>query len=204
MTKVKICGITNYEDAIDAVNLGTDYLGFNFYRHSPRYISVSKARNIIEKLPKNAKNVGVFVNENIKKIREIIDFCNINIIQLSGDEDTDFILNLKKTSNEKIIKSFRIKDNGDIKKIKYLKIDYIILDSFKNGLYGGTGKTFDLGVAKYVDRKKLFLAGGLKTSNVRRAIKEVNPYAIDVCSSIESSPGKKDYKKMKEFIEATK
>lgn len=204
MTKVKICGITNYEDAMNAINLRVYYLGFNFYNHSPRYIAASKAENIIKKLPKNAKKVGVFVNENIKKIKEIVDFCNIDIIQLSGDEDTYFISNLEKISNKKIIKSFRIKEDRGIEKIKYYRTDYIMLDSFKDELYGGTGAAFDWELIRCINRKKLFLAGGLNTSNVKLAIRKVKPYAVDVCSSIESSLGKKDYKKMKEFIEAAK
>ena len=204
MTKVKICGITNYEDAVNATKLGADYLGFNFYRYSSRYISASKAKNITEKLPKNIKKVGVFVNEDINKIKNAVDFCNIDIVQLSGDEDADFILNLKKIPNKKIIKSFRIKNEKDIKKINHFKIDYIMLDSFKKEFYGGTGVTFDWKLAKYIDKKRLFLSGGLKPSNVKLAIDKIKPYAVDVCSSIESYPGKKDFEKMKEFVEAAK
>lgn len=206
MTKVKMCGITNYEDSINAINLGADYLGFNFYNHSPRYIAASKARNIIKKLPKNIKKVGVFVNENIKNIKKLINFCNIDIIQLSGDENGNFISNLEKVSNKKIIKSFRIKDSRDIEKIKHFKTDYILLDSFKEGLYGGAGSKFDWSIINnaHINKKTLFLAGGLNASNVKLAIKELSPYAVDVCSSIEAYPGKKDYKKMKEFIEALK
>lgn len=204
MTKIKICGITNYEDAINAANSGADYLGFNFYKHSPRHIEKSKAKNIIEKLPKNVKNIGVFVNEDIKKMKKIVNFCNIDLIQLSGDEDIEFILDLKRILNKKLIKSIRIKNKNDIKKIKHYKTDYIMLDSFKKNLYGGTGITFNWQLIKYINRKRLFLSGGLNSLNVKLAIHEIKPYAVDVCSSIEYYPGKKDFKKMKGFIEAAK
>ena len=204
MTKVKICGITNYEDAVNSANLGADYLGFNFYRQSPRYIAKAKAKKIIEKLPTKVKKVGVFVNDGIHKIKSVVDFCNLDLVQLSGDEDKKFILNLKKALNKKIIKSFRIKKMDDIKNIKLYKTDYMLLDSFKKGLYGGTGINFDLRLAKNINKKRLFLSGGLNSSNVKFAIGKLKPYAVDACSGIEANPGKKDFEKMKEFIEATK
>ena len=204
MTKIKICGITNYEDAKNAADLGADFLGFNFYSKSPRFVDENLAKSIINKIPNKILKVGVFVNEDINKINEISEYCNLDLIQLSGDEDADFILNLKKIPNKKIIKSFRIKNEKDIKKINHFKIDYIMLDSFKKEFYGGTGVTFDWKLAKYIDKKRLFLSGGLKPSNVKLAIDKIKPYAVDVCSSIESYPGKKDFEKMKEFVEAAK
>lgn len=204
MTKIKICGITNYEDAVNASRLGADFLGFNFYRKSPRYIEKSKAKEIIQKLPKGVKKVGVFVNEDIRKIKELASFCKLDIIQLSGDENPDFILNLRKALNKKIIKSFGIGKNFFPEKIFFHTVDYILLDSYKKGFYGGTGTTFDLDIAKQIDKKKLFLSGGLSPSNVKLAVERVNPYAVDVCSSIELYPGKKDCNKMKDFIEVVK
>lgn len=204
MIKVKVCGITNYEDAINAVNLGADYLGFNFYERSPRYITKIKAKKIIEKLSNKAKKVGIFVNEDINRIKEIVNYCNIGIVQLSGDEDKNFIINFKKILNKKIIKAFRIKNRNDIKNIRDYKTDYTMLDSFKKGFYGGTGAKFDWNIAKYIDKERLFLSGGLNALNVKAAINKIKPYAVDVCSSIESSPGKKDFEKMREFIETAK
>ena len=207
MIKIKICGITNYEDAINAANLGVDYLGFNFYKYSPRYIEKSKAKKIIENLPKNLKKVGVFVNEDINKIKNIVGYCNIDLAQLSGDEDRDYVLNLKNIVHKRVIKSFRIRNRDDIKNIKDYKLEYVMLDSFKKGLYGGTGTKFDLRLAKYIeyiDKRRLFLAGGLNAVNVKSAINNIRPYAVDVCSSIEDYPGKKDLEKMREFIEAAK
>ena len=204
MTKVKICGITNYEDAINAVNLGADYLGFNFYKHSSRHIEKSKAKGIIEKLPKGVKKVGIFVNEEIGKIKGITSFCKLDIVQLSGDENPDFIPNLRKELKKKIIKSIRIKNKNDINISKNYNVDYIMLDSFKEGFYGGTEKTLSLTFIKGISKKNLFLAGGLNASNVKLAIQEIHPHAVDVCSGIEAYAGKKDYGKMKKFIEAVK
>lgn len=210
MTKVKICGITNYEDAKCAANLGSDYLGFNFYKHSQRHIEKSKAKEIIKKLPKSVKKVGVFVNERISVIKETANFCRLDMIQLSGDERPSFIQNLKKALKKRIIMSIRIKDN--LKKIfpkeNFFRdnffADYIMLDSFKRGLYGGTGTTFNWEIAENIDKEILFLSGGLNVRNIKLAIQEVKPYAVDVCSSIEMFPGKKCHNKMREFIETVK
>lgn len=204
MTKIKICGITNYEDAAKASDLGADYLGFNFYKKSPRYIEKAKASGIIKQLPKRVKKVGVFVNESIKHIKAIADLCGIDFIQLSGDEDADFILNLKKAINKKVIKSVRIRKNFSLIGKIFSAPDYILLDSFKKGIYGGTGAKFDWSIIKSIDKEKLFLAGGLNASNVKIAVEKVNPYAVDVCSGVETYPRKKDFGKMGEFIRAVK
>lgn len=204
MTKVKICGLTNYEDAINAVNLGADYLGFNFYRRSPRRIEKIKAKKIIENLPENAISVGIFANERIGSIKSVIDFCKIGIVQLSGDEDAKFISNIKKSAGIKVIKSFRIRSRNDAKNTASFNADYVMADSFKKGFFGGTGTGLDLGFLEGINNKNLFLAGGLTAANVKSAASRIKPYAVDVCSSIEKCPGKKDFEKMKEFIEAAK
>ncbi|MAG91574.1 phosphoribosylanthranilate isomerase [Candidatus Woesearchaeota archaeon] len=204
MTKIKICGITNHKDAIDAVNLGADYLGFNFYKHSPRFVGKEKARNIIKKIQNDIMSVGVFVNMDMHEIKKIVKFCGIDIIQLSGDESPEFAEKLRKNLNKKVIKSIGVRNKKDVNTIKKFKTNYILLDTFKKGVYGGTGKSFDLQIAKYANAKKLFLSGGLNKSNVKKAVDYVNPYAVDVCSGIEKYYGKKDHKKMKEFIEVIK
>ena len=202
MTKIKICGITSYEDAEKAAELGADYIGFNFYGKSPRFVKATKAKMIIEKLPKKVKKVGVFVNEEIKNISNLAEFCRLDLIQLSGNEDMDYISNLKKSLGKKIIKAFRIKNRVNAKKIKSCKADYLMLDSFKKGFFGGTGIKINLKSARQFDNKNLFLAGGLNSANVKPIVKKINPYAVDVCSSIEACSGKKDFGKMKAFIEA--
>ena len=204
MTKIKICGITNYEDAQNAANLGADFLGFNLYTKSPRYVDCKKAANIAKKLYGKAKIVGVFVNETDDNIRKTDNFCGFDLIQLSGDETNEFVAGLKEKLNKKIVKCLHIKDSKDIKSIKNSKFDYLMLDSFKKGFYGGTGNAFDLKLVKYANTENLFLAGGLNASNVKQVIKKINPFAVDVCSGVESHAGKKDYAKMKKFIEAVK
>ena len=204
MTKIKICGITNYKDAQNAIDLGADFLGFNFYSKSPRYVNKYLAKFLINEIDKKILKVGVFVNEDINKINEIVNSCNLDLIQLSGNESIQYLNTLKKSTNKKIINAIRIKNGLNIKKLNAFDSDYIMLDSFKEGFYGGTGESFDLNLIKNVNNKKLFLAGGLNDINVNEAIKKLNPFAVDVCSSIESSPGKKDFNKMKTFIEAVK
>ncbi len=204
MTKIKICGITNYEDAISASKLGADYIGFNFYRKSPRYIGKQQAKGIILKLPRKIKKVGVFVNESINRVKDIADFCKLDLIQLSGDENGAYTSKLKKALNKKLIKSFRVKNKSVLPYVGKSRADYLMLDSFKEGLYGGTGIRFNWKFAKSINKNRLFLSGGLNASNIKPAIKKLNPYAVDVCSGIELKPGKKDFKKMKEFIRAVK
>ena len=161
-------------------------------------------------LPKKVKKVGIFVNDGIEHIKNISEDCNLDFVQLSGDEDVAFISTLRKSLNKKIIKSFRIRNEEDIKKaVQFQKRFpsenfFVLLDSFKDGAYGGTGKTFDWGMAAGIDKKRLFLSGGLNANNVVRAIREVRPFCVDVCSGVEKSPGKKDSNKMKFFIEAAK
>lgn len=207
MTKIKICGITNLDDALCAEKLGADYIGFNFYIGSSRYIGASKAKKIISKLPDGIKIVGVFVNDDIEKIKVISSQCNLDIIQLSGNENKKFVSELKKKIKIPIIKSIRIKNRVYKKSkntIKQYNSDYILLDTFKKEFYGGTGETFDLDAAKQFDSARLFLSGGLNAANVKTAIKKVNPFAVDVCSGVEISHGKKDFDKLKNFIEAAK
>ena len=201
MTKIKICGITNYTDAKNAVDLGADFLGLNFYSRSPRFINLRNAKAIAEKLQNKSLKVGVFVNEKIDNIIEIADYCSLDLIQLSGNEDLSFVNALRSSTNKKIIKVFKV--NGDkTGDFDSFNCDYFMLDTFKNGFYGGTGEGFDLNLANGFDSKRLFLAGGLNDTNVKEAIHKLNPFAVDVCSSTESSPGKKDFNKMKKFIEA--
>ncbi|MBI1935915.1 phosphoribosylanthranilate isomerase [Candidatus Woesearchaeota archaeon] len=204
MTKIKICGITNYEDAKNSVDLGADFLGFNFYIKSPRFVDYKEVQDIIKKINGRINIVGVFANEPIENIKKIDKTCNLDFIQLSGDETAQYVKELKNSINKKIIKCFHIKNFKYIKQTNDYKYDYLMLDSFKDGLYGGTGKTIDLDLIKNVNKKNLFLAGGLNAKNAKTAIKKINPFAVDVCSCIESKPGKKDYIKMKKFIEAVK
>ncbi len=200
MVKIKICGITNNEDALRAVNLGVDALGFIF-AESPRMITPEKVRPIIHGLPPFVKTVGVFVNEDLKKIKEIQSECGLDLVQLHGDESPEQCRNLMPYS----IKSFRIKDETDIKGIDKYRgtVRAILLDTFQKGLAGGTGKTFDWSLA--VKAKEtgipIVLAGGLGPENIKEAIATVKPYAVDVNSGIEEKPGKKDQELMNDLFE---
>src|SRR3990172_2453596 len=201
LTKVKICGITGIDDALKAVEFGADALGFVFYKKSPRYIEVKKAREIISNLPPLITTVGVFVNDSFENIETIIDLCQIKTIQLHGDENQDFCSKF----NLSVIKSIAVKDENSFKKMKGYTVSAFILDSFFQDIPGGTGKSFDWDLA--VKAKKygnIILAGGLTPENVREAILKVRPYAVDVSSGVESKPGEKDYEKMKKFIKMAK
>ena len=203
MVKIKICGITNYEDAENAAMFGADYIGFNFYRLSPRYIDEAEVKKIIEKMQNSAKNVGVFVNEKLDTIKKIVQNLDLDLIQLHGDESPDYCKQLKKDTNKRIIKAFRIKNNININKIKKYNVDYYLFDAHKEELFGGTGKTFYHGLLKNI-KKDFFLSGGLNEKNVKEAIKIANPFAVDTASGVEKNPRKKDPKKIEEFIKAAK
>ena len=203
MTKVKICGITNYEDAAHAAILGADYIGFNFYELSPRHVDESEVKKFIGRLPKNVKKVGVFVNQNLDKVKKIVKALDLDLIQLHGDETQDYCSKLKAETKKHIIKAFRIRSKEDIKKISNYNVDFLMFDAYKEEMFGGTRKTFDWKIINGVN-KPFFLSGGLNPKNVKEAIRTAKPYAVDAASSVEETLRKKDYKKMEKFIEAAK
>jgi phosphoribosylanthranilate isomerase len=196
--KIKICGITNFADALAAVENGAEMLGFNFYPKSARFIEPENARKIGEQMPKYVLKVGVFVNESLDSVLKIARAVRLDIVQLHGDETPHFA---SKITDVPVIKALRV-GNGfqPTRAAEYQTA--ILLDAFDPNERGGTGKVFDWRIA--LETKKvvpeLILAGGLSPENVSEAIKMVAPSAVDVCSSIESQPGKKDLRKMREFI----
>jgi phosphoribosylanthranilate isomerase len=194
IVKVKICGLTNYEDAFAAMEMGADILGFNFYPESPRYIAAEKAAEIIDKLPAFIDIAGVFVDATLEQIHKTISACRLNWVQLHGNESPQFC-NLLLSLDVKTMKAIRVKDNSDIKRAEEYFTDAILLDAYDPLKYGGTGLTFDWNVIGHIG-KRIFLAGGINPGNVVAAV-ELGVYGIDVCSGIEASPGKKDHKKMK-------
>ena len=198
IVKVKICGITNYQDATAAVDMGADLLGFNFYPKSPRYIAPAKAVEIINKLPAFIDLAGVFVNESIEKIHETKNFCQLDWLQLHGDESPQFCKQFLSHS-VKIMKAIRVKDQKDIERAESFFTDAILLDAFDPEKYGGTGLTFDWNIVGHIG-KRIFLSGGINPDNAVAAV-ELGVYGIDVCSGIETEPGKKDHKKMKKLFE---
>ncbi len=206
MTKVKICGITNLEDAMLSAEFGADALGFNFYENSPRYILPKVAREITRELPENVLKVGVFVNEDLEKIIEIARTANLDAIQLHGEETPKFAKDLKTKTGLEIIKAFRVSEDFNPEDVLQYEVDAILLDAYSPREHGGTGEIFDWEIAKKVKEifPKMYLAGGIAPEIVMDAINIVNPYAVDVCSGVERIKGKKDLAAVKTLIDATK
>lgn len=196
--KVKICGITNYEDATAAMEMGADVLGFNFYRPSPRYVTPQIATNIINKLPAFIDVAGVFVNSPLEETREIASQCQLDWIQLHGDENAEFCRWLAYDS-PKTMKAIRVKNAEDIQQVDNYFTDAVLLDAYDPAKYGGTGLTFDWNIIGHIG-KRIFLAGGITADNAVAAV-ELGVYGIDVCSGIEAEPGKKDLAKMKQLFD---
>jgi phosphoribosylanthranilate isomerase len=206
MTKVKICGITNLEDALIAVRFGADALGFNFYEQSPRYISPEKARKIIENLPAKILKVGVFVNKGLENILEISETAKLDAVQLHGDESAEFVKELKAKTNLEIIKAFRVSPQFKPEDVLKFEVDAVLLDAYSANDYGGTGEKFDWEIAGKVREivSKMYLAGGLSAKNVAEAIEKVQPFAVDACSLLEEIKGRKNAVKVRDFIFAVK
>ena len=198
IVKVKICGITSYEDAMAAVEMGADLLGFNFYHKSPRYIEPSKAAKIINRIPAFVDMAGVFVNEEFESIRQVMDECQLAWVQLHGDEKPEFC-NKFSSINVKTMKAIRVKGAEDIKKTDGFFTDAILLDAFQPGKYGGTGVVFDWNIVGHIG-KRVFLAGGINPDNAAEAV-NLGVHGIDICSGIEQSPGEKDHAKMKALFD---
>jgi len=199
MIKIKICGITNLEDAMLAVEYGADALGFIFYPPSRRCITPEKAKDIIAKLPPLVFRIGVFVDEQPEKIQETVNACRLDGIQFHGSEPPDFC----RLFRRRVIKSFRPENEASVKEIADYQVDAFLLDSYHPELMGGTGTTFDweLAVAAKMFGPPVILSGGLDPDNVAEAIRLVKPYAVDVASGVEAFQGKKDPEKLKNFIE---
>jgi len=203
--KIKICGITNLSDAENIAELYPDFLGFIMYQKSPRYIKPKYAREIVNKVHRFARTVGVFVNEAPDDVIQYSRYCGFDFVQLHGDEPKEDIVYLEK-QGLKVIKAFRVKDRNILKSASEYPGEYILFDAFKRGEYGGTGKSIDKGLLMEISNnnvlmnKKLFLSGGLYSGNVRDVLSILKPYAVDASSSLESSPGIKDIGKVKAFI----
>ncbi len=208
--QVKICGVTNEEDALWAANLGTDFIGLNFYSGSPRKVSADKAQEIATKLPPFVKSVGVFVDPDLEDIEKILKKVPLAAVQLHGSETRELLEKIKSQFRVQIWKAVKVKDEESLKAITDFAglADQILLDTFKDGAEGGTGESFDWSLA--VKAKALglpiFLAGGLNPENVAEAIAAVEPKGVDVASGVEKDghPKKKDMEKMKKFISKAK
>jgi phosphoribosylanthranilate isomerase len=200
--KVKICGITNVEDALIAAEAGADALGFMFYAPSPRCVSREQAVEIIRALPPFLARVGVFVDPTADEVRRAIAECGIDTLQFHGDEPAEFC----RKFGLRVVKAFRVRDASSLDATRAFTKEAWLLDSFVAGKPGGTGERFNWDLAAEAARRHrtVLLAGGLTPGNVAGAVRQVRPYGLDVSSGVESTPGKKDAMKVRDFIVAAK
>lgn len=205
MVKIKVCGITNVDDARMAVAAGADALGFVMYRKSPRFVEPAVVKAIVAGLPPFVLPVGVFVNEEPERVRALVDECGLALAQLHGDETALYCQDLGRP----VMKALRLKDRGTFLALAEFQgranVRGVLIDAFSNQAYGGTGQTVDWGLAQEAARSTpIVLAGGLTPMNVAEAIAQVRPYGVDVSSGVELTPGKKDHDKVKAFIAAAR
>jgi phosphoribosylanthranilate isomerase len=203
--KVKICGITNAEDAAAAVDAGADALGFVFHRKSQRYIEPTLARQIIMSLPPLVTPVGVFVNEDQQVVRKLMDDCGLALAQLHGNESVTYCQELSRP----ILKALRVKDRSTFLALAEFRgragVRGFLLDAFSDQAFGGTGQVIDWQLAAEAAKAaSILLAGGLTPDNVEKAIQAVRPYGVDVSSGVERGPGQKDHDKVRAFIRAVR
>jgi phosphoribosylanthranilate isomerase len=201
--RVKVCGVTNLPDALAAARAKCQAIGFNFYRRSPRYVRPEVAAKIAAYLPRSVARVGVFVNSRESTVRAIARECGLDILQFHGDESPEFC---RRFPGYKVVKAFRIRTAADLRGIEDFDTWGYLFDAFSAKRYGGTGRTFEWKLAAGFRGagKKVFLSGGLSPENVRRALCAVHPDWVEVCSGVESAPGRKDAGKMERFMCAVK
>lgn len=201
--RVKICGITSAADALAAVAAGADALGFMFYPPSPRYLTVEAARAITRELPPFVARVGVFVDADEDRIVETVKRVGLDTVQLHGNESPEFAARL---TGCRVVKAMRMEGPSALERLAGFREFAWLLDSYVAGSFGGTGQTFNWDLACEAVRRggQVILAGGLTVDNVARAVAAVGPYAVDVSSGVEMSPGRKDPAKVRDFIAAAK
>ena len=200
--KVKICGITNLADGLAAVEAGADAVGFVFYEKSPRAVSVELASSIARDLPPLVVKVGVFVDATEEVVSEAAQRCGLDLLQFHGAESPEYCLRFGLMS----IKAFRIQDRASLSDLPNYETHAWLLDAYSPSQLGGTGATFNWDLALEAKKwgRPIFLAGGLTPQNVADAVRQAQPYAVDVSSGVEASPGRKDHAKVKAFVEAAK
>jgi len=199
MTFIKVCGITNVEDAIESVRLGAHFLGFIF-ADSPRRVDVSTVKHIIKIIGGDARTVGVFTEESDDVIATMNE-CELNYAQLHGNQSEEFA---KAIGANRVIRVARVRDNSSVDALAdHEAAAFYLLDTYRKGIAGGTGETFDWSLALRAKSlgKPVMLSGGLNPENATDAVEAVKPFAVDVSSGVEERPGKKNLSKVKEFIE---
>jgi len=201
MVRVKICGITSVEDALQAVAAGADAIGLVFHESSPRFVFTEQAGAIVRALPPFVQAVGLFVNADADYVNATADFCRLDLVQLHGDEPPEFCGRMTR----RVIKAFRVRDVTSLEPMKSYRVAGYLLDAWAPQAYGGTGTTFNWEIARIAGGfGPVILAGGLDPENVREAVEKVTPYGVDVSSGVESRPGIKDPDKVREFIRRAK
>ena len=201
MIRVKICGITNLEDALAAAEFGADAVGFVLYPNSPRYIKPAQAKLIIDQLPPYVTPVGVFADQPAEEIWRMMEECGFDLVQLQGDESPEFCWRL----GSRVVKAIRVKDHGSLKQMAEYSVRAFVLDTYRENQLGGTGERFDWDLAVQARSfGRIVLAGGLTPENVRDAIRKVQPYGVDVSTGVEKYLGKKDHSKIENFIKQAK
>jgi phosphoribosylanthranilate isomerase len=203
MTRVKVCGITRLEDAELAIEHGAWAIGFLLWEPSKRYVDPAVAAGITRVVRRKVETVGVFVNQTLDEIADRVDVLGLSHVQLHGDEGPSFCSAVAQRTGAKVIKAVRIGHAADLRDLERFHTDYHLLDTSKAGLYGGTGKTWDWNlVAGRRNKIPVILSGGLTAENVAEGIAAVRPYAVDVASGVEASPGVKDPAKLEAFFAA--
>jgi phosphoribosylanthranilate isomerase len=200
MVRVKICGITNLEDAEAAIAFGADALGFVFFEGSPRHVSPEATRKIVEALPPYVAKVGVFVDERPDEVHAVMGQARLDVVQFHGDEPPEAC-----SAECTMVKAIRVRQLRDLEPLKHYRVSAFLLDTYDPGTPGGTGRTFNWDIAVEAKRfGRVILAGGLTPDNVARAVEHVMPYAVDVSSGVEAAKGKKDLRKLELFIRRAK
>jgi phosphoribosylanthranilate isomerase len=203
MTKVKVCGMTNLDDAEHAASHGAWAIGLIHHRESPRYVRPDVAEEIGAALKRRCEIAGVFVNSTLDEVIEAADRENLTLLQFHGEEGPSFCVEAGRRTGAKVIKAMRIKSAADVRAAEAFRTDFHLFDAYWHGLHGGTGQSFDWDlVAKRRSKVPMILAGGLTAENVADAIELVRPFGVDVVSGVEAGPGRKDQAKVEAFLEA--
>jgi len=199
MTEIKICGITNIEDACFAAASGADAIGFIFHPPSPRYVTPETVKKIIEELPDAIITVGVFVNMASEEVKRIMNLCRLDMVQLHGAESPAYC---RQFPQSQVIKAIALRGEDDLAQLRQYPVKAMLVDAYDPERHGGTGEPADWALAARIKEiHPLILAGGLSLANIQEAIEVVSPDAVDINSGVESAPGHKDHTKIKEIIE---
>jgi phosphoribosylanthranilate isomerase len=195
--RVKICGLTNLDDVLAALDAGADALGFNFYPPSPRYVAPQRVAEMVVRVPSHVWTVGVFVDEARERVAQIAAATGLTALQFHGNESPEYCADW---AGKTVIKAVRIRDRQAAAAARTLAVDFILADAYVEGRFGGTGTQVETQLLADVDASRLILAGGLTPENVVVAVQTVRPFGVDVASGVESAPGRKDWSLVRRFI----